>query len=88
MLNEEELSRRAHNIANDYLRGVVSQFKYTELMKDIDTYFIEYKKKYNAPPESSWLAKELEEDRFFDYGHYTNPMDALNDMRSEFNWVV
>lgn len=85
MLSATDLSRRAHNMVNDYLHGVICKIKYNELKKDISTYFIEYKKKYNESAEFSWLAKDLEQDRFFDYGYYVNPVDALNDIEEQFS---
>ncbi len=73
----------AVDMMNDFFKGNnLCDEKITDFSKKLEMYFIEYQKKYNDKPENSWLAKVLDEDRYFSYGNYTNVNDILGELKA------
>lgn len=74
----------AVNMINDYFKGNnICDEKIKDFDKKLELYFIEYEKKYNDKPETSWLAYVLDQDQFFYYGNYTNVNEFLGELKTE-----
>ncbi len=85
-MDAHEIAKLIHDTLNEHLnKGTVTRDRYKKLKNTIAEYFEEYRKKYDDDPANSWLAKDLDEDRFFDYGMYANPSEVLQAMDVEFN---
>ena len=82
-MDSQALYDFAVDMLNDFFKGNdICDEKITDFYKKLELYFIEYKKKYNEDPAKSWLAKALDEDRYFYYGNYTNVNYYLGELRA------